>query len=70
MSLDSVITGTRHAVTDNPALAHVVLAAQGTVVAGTEVAVRTGRTLSRRTSRPEVRVNVSVTGLRKMALLN
>lgn len=42
MSLSSVVSGTRLVVTDNPALAHAVFDAQGTVVGVTEIDLRSG----------------------------
>jgi len=42
MSLDTLIAGTRQAIADDAAKAHVVFTAQGTLVGVTEVDIRTG----------------------------
>ena len=42
MSFDTIIAKTRQAIADDPAKAHVVLTAQGTLVGVTEVDIRTG----------------------------
>ena len=42
MSFDTIIARTRQAIADDPAKAHVVLTAQGTLTGVTEVDVRTG----------------------------
>ena len=42
MSFDTIIAKTRQAIADDPAKAHVVFTAQGTLVGVTEVDIRTG----------------------------